>query len=126
MLCSTYVFRPADVAGALRALAGLPTVMVDDAEVVASALDFADKGMDLDALHLGKSARCEGFTTFDRKFVKTAKAGHEGCWRHDNALRRGLSKQSPQSRQGHQGGLGIGLALVHSSSLTTQRRRKSN
>ncbi len=24
-----------------------------------------------------------------------------GCYRHDNALRRGLSNQSPQSRQGH-------------------------
>ena len=80
VLRSTYGFRPADVAGALRAFAGLPTVTVEDAAVVASALDFAEKGMDFaDALHLGKSAHCEGFATFDRKFVKAAKAtGHDG------------------------------------------------
>ncbi len=53
---------------------------VEDAAVVASALDFAEKGMDFaDALHLGKSAHCEGFATFDRKFVKAAKAaGYDG------------------------------------------------
>lgn len=80
VLRSTYGYRPAEVARALRAFAGLPTVTVEDGAVVAAALDLAEKGVDFaDALHLGKSAHCEGFATFDRKFVKAAKAaGHEG------------------------------------------------
>jgi len=47
---------------------------------VANALDLAEKGLDFaDALHLGKSAHCEGLVTFDRKLVKAAKAaGYEG------------------------------------------------
>jgi predicted nucleic-acid-binding protein len=80
VLRSTYEYRPADVARALRGFAGLPTVTVEDGALVAAALDLAEKGMDFaDALHLGRSAHCEGFATFDRKFVKAAKgAGHTG------------------------------------------------
>ena len=75
VLRSTYYgYRPADVARALRAFAGLPTVTIDDAPIVATALDLAEKGMDFaDALHLGKSVHCEGMATFDRKLVKAAK-----------------------------------------------------
>jgi predicted nucleic-acid-binding protein len=80
VLRSTYEYRPADVARALKSFAGLPTVTIEDGAVVAIALDLAEKGMDFaDALHLGRSARCEGFATFDRKFVKAAKAaGYDG------------------------------------------------
>jgi predicted nucleic-acid-binding protein len=75
VLRSTYEYSPADVARALRAFAGLPTVKVEDGAIVAAALDLAEKGMDFaDALHLGKTAHCEGMATFDRKFVKAAKA----------------------------------------------------
>lgn len=75
VLRSAYGYRPADISKALRAFGGLPTVTVEDAEVVAEALDHAEQGMDFaDALHLGKSADCEGFATFDRKFVKAAHA----------------------------------------------------
>lgn len=75
VLRSTYGYRLADVARALRAFAGLPTVTIEDAPIVAAALDLAEKGMDFaDALHLGKSAHCEGMATFDRKLVKAAKA----------------------------------------------------
>lgn len=36
-------------------------------------MDFAD------ALHLGKSAHCEGFASFDRKLVRAARAaGYAG------------------------------------------------
>ncbi len=78
VLRSTYGFRPADVVGALRAFGGLPTVTVEDAAIVAAALDLTGKGMDFaDALHLGRSAQCEGFATFDRRFVKAALAA--GC-----------------------------------------------
>jgi predicted nucleic-acid-binding protein len=79
VLRSTYEYRPTDVAPALRAFAGLPTVTVEDGAAVAAALDLAEKGMDFaDALHLGRSAHCDGFATFDRKFVRAAKAaGYE-------------------------------------------------
>lgn len=75
VLRSAYDYRPADVARALRAFAGLPTVTVEDAAIVASAIDLAEKGMDFaDALHLGRAAHCNGFVSFDRKLVKAAHA----------------------------------------------------
>lgn len=80
VLRSTYGHPRADVARALRAFAGLPTVTVDDGVVVAAALDLAEQGMDFaDALHLGRSVHCQGFASFDRKLVKAARAaGFEG------------------------------------------------
>ena len=82
VLRSTYGYHPTDVARALRAFGGLPTVTVEDAALVAAALELAEKGMDFaDALHLGRSSHCEGFVTFDRKLVKAAKAaGYESVW----------------------------------------------
>jgi predicted nucleic-acid-binding protein len=79
VLRSTYEYGSVDVTRALRAFAGLPTVTVEDGAAVAAALDLAEKGMDFaDALHLGRSAHCDGFATFDRKFIKAAKAnGYE-------------------------------------------------
>jgi predicted nucleic-acid-binding protein len=75
VLRSAYGYRPADVARALRAFAGLPTVTVEDDAIVATALDLAENGMDFaDALHLGKSSHCAGFASFDAKLVKAAKA----------------------------------------------------
>lgn len=78
VLRSAYGYPPAEVASALRAFAGLPTVAIEDAAIVATALDLAEDGMDFaDALHLGRSAHCEGMVSFDRKFVKVARAA--GC-----------------------------------------------
>ena len=75
VLRSAYGYRPADVTRALRAFAGLPTVTVEDAMIVASALGLAERGMDFaDALHLCRSAHCEGFASFGRKFVRIARA----------------------------------------------------
>lgn len=57
---------------ALRALAGLPGVSVEDAGLVARAMDWAEAGMDFgDAIHLGASAECEGFLTFDKRFARS-------------------------------------------------------
>lgn len=82
VLRSTYDYAPLEIARTLRAFGGLPTVEVEDAAIVSSALDLAEKGMDFaDALHLGKSAHCEGFATFDRKFIKAAKAAGHGSVR---------------------------------------------
>lgn len=80
VLRSTYEYRPADVARALRAFGGLPTVTIEDGVAIATALDLAEKGMDFaDALHLSRAAHCDGFASFDRRFVRAATAaGYEG------------------------------------------------
>jgi predicted nucleic acid-binding protein len=75
VLRSTYGYQPAEVAQALRAFAGLPTVTAEDGSLLAAALDLAEAGMDFaDALHLGRSGQCDGLASFDRKFVKAANA----------------------------------------------------
>jgi predicted nucleic-acid-binding protein len=74
-LRSVYGYQPGDVYRALRAFAGLPGVSVEDEALVAMALDRVERGMDFaDALHLGKAGHCKGMVTFDRKFIKAAKA----------------------------------------------------
>jgi predicted nucleic-acid-binding protein len=80
VLRSAYGYRPPKFARAMRTCAGLPTVTVEDRTVLAAAFDLADKGMDFaDALHLVGSLHCDGFVSFDRKFVKAAKtAGYVG------------------------------------------------
>ncbi|CDX55338.1 PilT protein domain protein [Mesorhizobium plurifarium] len=80
VLRSAYGYDRADIVRALRRFGGLPTVEIEDAPVVASALDLVEAGVDFaDALHLGKSTHCTSFATFDRNFVKAAKrAGSEG------------------------------------------------
>ena len=79
VLRSAYGYAPPDIIRALRAFGGLRTVQIEDPAIVSSALDLAEKGLDFaDALHLGKSVHCTSFATFDRKFVKAAKAaGYE-------------------------------------------------
>ena len=74
VLRSAYDFGGGEVAAALRAFAGLPTVSVESPAMLAEALDRAETGMDLaDALHLGAAARCEAMLTFDRRFIEMAK-----------------------------------------------------
>lgn len=73
VLRSAYGYDRTDVIRALRAFGGLPTVSVEDADAVAAALDLAALGMDFaDALHLGRSGRCDGFVTFDQRLVAAA------------------------------------------------------
>ena len=80
VLRSTYGHQAAEVARALRALAGLATVSIEDEPAVAAALDLAEQGMDFaDALHLARSVQCDGFVSLDREFVRAAKlAGFDG------------------------------------------------
>ena len=79
VLRSAYGYKPEQVIRALRAFGGLPSVTVEDAAIVAEALDRTEQGMDFaDALHLGRSAHCESMASFDHRFVKAAKAaGYE-------------------------------------------------
>lgn len=73
VLRSGYGFAPKRIVIALRALAGLPGVTVEEPSQIASALDWMDQGMDLaDALHLAKAAGCTAFLSFDRKLAKVA------------------------------------------------------
>ncbi|PDS80698.1 type II toxin-antitoxin system VapC family toxin [Rhizobium sp. L43] len=75
VLRSVYGYSSSEVARALRAFGGLSTVTIEDSAIVALAFDLAENGMDFaDALHLAKAAHCEAFVTFDRKFLKAARA----------------------------------------------------
>ena len=71
VLRGVYDMPPQQVIPALRAFAGLPGVLVEDAGFVAQALNWAETGMDFaDALHLATTTGCEGFLTFDKRFVR--------------------------------------------------------
>jgi predicted nucleic-acid-binding protein len=72
VLRGVYELPARQVISALRALAGLPGVTVEDASLVARAMDWADGGMDFaDALHLAAAGGCSGFLTFDKRFVRS-------------------------------------------------------
>ena len=63
-----------EVANALSAFAGLPRVCLEDAALIAKALDWTIRGMDFaDALHLVKAQGCQAFVSFDRRFARAAK-----------------------------------------------------
>lgn len=71
VLRGVYGMAVGRVIPALRALAGAPGVVVEDAAMVAKAMDWAEAGMDFaDALHLAAAGECEGFVTFDKRFVR--------------------------------------------------------
>jgi predicted nucleic-acid-binding protein len=71
VLRAVYGLSADEIIPSLRALAGLPDVSVEDAGVVARALDWAEAGMDFaDALHLAASAECSSFLTFDQRFAR--------------------------------------------------------
>jgi predicted nucleic-acid-binding protein len=58
----------------LRYFISLPTVTVENPVRVATALAWAEAGMDLaDAVHLAAAEDCEAFITFDQPLVKAAR-----------------------------------------------------
>jgi predicted nucleic-acid-binding protein len=70
-LRSLYGFSPESLAGALRSLAGLRTVFLEDELAVAKALDWLKEGLDFaDALHLASAGDAKEFATFDGKLAK--------------------------------------------------------
>jgi predicted nucleic-acid-binding protein len=74
VLRSLYGFSPENLAGALRSLAGLPTVFLEDEVAVARALDWYKEGLDFaDALHLASAGNAKEFATFDRKLSRQAR-----------------------------------------------------
>ena len=74
VLRSGYGFEVSRIGAALRALAGLAGVTMEEPLALARALDWHEAGMDFaDALHLAKAKDCEVFLTFDRRLASAAK-----------------------------------------------------
>jgi predicted nucleic-acid-binding protein len=62
------------IVDALRSLAGLPSVTLEDAALAVQALDWLAGGMDFaDALRLAKAGGCEALVSFDRQLANAAK-----------------------------------------------------
>jgi predicted nucleic-acid-binding protein len=73
VLRSVYGLSGPAVAEAFEALAGLPRVILEDAQRVGRALAWARDGMDFaDALHLSRVDGCDALATFDRRLAKSA------------------------------------------------------
>jgi len=74
VLRSVFGFTPTEIAQALTDLAGLPSVTLEDAAIIATALDWMAGGMDFaDALHVANAQGTDAFVTFDRGLAKKAK-----------------------------------------------------
>ncbi len=70
-----YALARRDIAKALRALAGIEHVTIEDRDAVLSALSAFEAGLDFaDALHVARSTRASAFVTFDRQLARRAKA----------------------------------------------------
>ena len=73
VLRSGYGFAAKRIVQGLRDFAGLTGVTLEDPQLAARALDWAEQGLDFaDALHLGGAQDCTAFMSFDRKLAKTA------------------------------------------------------
>ena len=74
VLRSVFGFRQAQICDALDRVLGVPSITVQDADIVENAVASSRSGLDLaDALHLHSSPECEVFYTFDGPFIRTAK-----------------------------------------------------
>jgi predicted nucleic-acid-binding protein len=70
-----YALPRRDIAKALRALAGIEHVTIEDRDAVLAALAAFEAGLDFaDALHVARSTRASAFVTFDRQLARRAKA----------------------------------------------------
>ena len=77
VLRAAYDIPATRIIPALRALAGLPGVTLEDPSLTAKAMGWAETGMDFaDALHLAAAADCDGFLTFDKRLSRTAAQVH--------------------------------------------------
>jgi predicted nucleic acid-binding protein len=73
VLRSAYDYPPAAIARAIRSLAGLPSVTVQEPALLKAALDLLEAGLDVvDAFHLAAADGCDAFMSFDRDLAKRA------------------------------------------------------
>ena len=76
---SVHRLSPVQIAALLRQFVGLPTVSIEQPQIVAQALEWFEQGMDFaDAIHLANCEDCEAFATFDRKLVASARKAKAG------------------------------------------------
>ncbi|MHB9100820.1 MAG: type II toxin-antitoxin system VapC family toxin [Sulfuricella sp.] len=70
-----YELPRGEIQKVFQSLCGLENMMIEDREIVLSALAAYRQGLDFaDALHLARSGRCRAFLTFDQRLLKRAKA----------------------------------------------------
>ena len=70
-----YALPRRDIVLALRALAGIEHITIEDRGAVLSALEAFESGLDFaDALHLARSTKAATFATFDKALAKRVKA----------------------------------------------------
>jgi predicted nucleic-acid-binding protein len=68
-----YEFQPEQIVTAVRLLAGLANVELDQPLTIAEALNWHEQGLDFaDALHVAKAKGSDRFVTFDKKLVAKA------------------------------------------------------
>lgn len=73
VLRSAYRRQREEIADKLEEIAGLPGVLVEDPEALASAIAGLRAGMDFaDALHLACAAQCDVLLSFDTKLAALA------------------------------------------------------
>lgn len=71
VLRAVYDLPALSIQKAILHVLGLPNVIVEDAQEVAQALEYNEKGLDFaDALHLASSCDADAFFTFDCALVK--------------------------------------------------------
>lgn len=74
VLRSVYNLASDQILSGLTRIFGLENVATDNQVAIVKALEAYAKGMDFaDAMHLAQSATAEGFATFDKSLVRTAK-----------------------------------------------------
>ena len=73
VLRRVYGYARTEVIRELRRFAGLPRSTLEEPGLVATALDWGERGMDFaDALHLAKAEGCDAFISFDQRLAATA------------------------------------------------------
>lgn len=75
VLRDVYGYSTQQIGAAFRVLLGLPTITVENANLVAQSVEWLDAGLEFaDAFHLARSDDCQDLVTFDRKFARRAKS----------------------------------------------------
>jgi predicted nucleic-acid-binding protein len=73
VLRGLYKIKADELARALRFLAGLPHIVLEEPDLIMQAVTWLEAGMDFaDAIHLGKAAGCDALITFDKDLIRTA------------------------------------------------------
>lgn len=73
VLRGAYGYSAETIAHAIRSLAGLPSVTVQEPALAKTALDLVEAGVDIaDAFHLASADGCDAFMSFDRNIAKRA------------------------------------------------------